>query len=92
MVNWAPSIVDQYNNPEMVNKPDGFEQSNFKGTVDKVKYFVDRLPLRDGHKSFFEAMLHGLGNSKLGMYSQYHGYATYTKGYSHPETIRLAYM
>ena len=95
MVNWAPSIVEQYKNPGIVNKPDGFEQSNFMGTVEKVTSFVDRLsqPTPQGdHKYFFEAMLQGLGNSKLGKYSKYHGFATYTKGYSHPETVRLAYM
>ena len=95
MVNWAPSIVEQYKNSEIVNKPDGFEEKNLKGTVEKVKSFVDRLsqPTPNGdHKFFMEAMLQGLGNSKLGMYSRYHEYATYTKGYSHPETVRLAYM
>jgi len=95
MVNWAPSIVEQYKNLEIVNKPDGFEQSNFMGTVKKVTSFVDRLSqptLQEDHKFFFEAMLQGIGNSKLGKYSRYHGFATYTKGYSHPETVRLAYM
>jgi RNA-dependent RNA polymerase len=95
MVNWAPSIVEQYKNSEIVKKPDGFEERNLKGTVEKVKSFEDRLsqPTPNGdHKFFMEAMLQGLGNSKLGRYSRYHEYATYTKGYSHPETVRLAYM
>ncbi len=95
MVNWAPSVVEQYKNPEFVDKPDGFEAKNFKKTVEKVELFVDRLsqptPHRD-HKFFLEAVLHGLGNSKVGTYSKYHEYATYTMGYSHPETVRLAYM
>lgn len=95
MVNWAPSLVEQYKNSEFVNKPDRFEERNFKGTVEKVTSFVDRLSQRTphgDHKFFFEAMLQGLGNSKLGMYSKYHEIATYTKGYSDPETVRLAYM
>ncbi len=93
MVNWAPSIVGPYQNSDIVNKPDGFEERNFKGTVEKVKSFVDRLSQPTGdHKFFLEAMLQGLGDSKIGMYSKYHGIATYTKGYSDPETVRLAYM
>lgn len=93
MVNWAPSIVEQYRNSKIVDKPDGFEERNFKGTVEKVKSFVDRLSEPTGdHRFFLEAMLHGLGNSKVGKYSRYHEYATYTKGYSDPETVRLAYM
>ena len=95
MVNWAPSIVEQYKNSEIVIKPDGFEERNLKGTVETVKSFVDRLSqptLHGDHKFFFEAMLQGLGNSKLGMYSRFHEIATYMKGYSDPETVRLAYM
>lgn len=97
MVNWAPSIVEQYTNTEFIDKPDDFEKRNFEGTVERVKSFVDRLRLsqttsHDDHKFFLEAMLQGLGNSKVGMYSKYHDFATYTKGYSDPETIRLAYM
>ncbi|KAH9043657.1 RNA dependent RNA polymerase-domain-containing protein [Lactarius pseudohatsudake] len=95
MVNWAPSIVGKYTNPEFIDKPDDFEKKNFEGTVERVKSFVDRLsqPTSHGdHKFFLEAMLQGLGNSKVGKYSKYHDIATYTKGYSDPETIRLAYM
>ncbi|KAH9176853.1 RNA dependent RNA polymerase-domain-containing protein [Lactarius sanguifluus] len=97
MVNWAPSIVEKYTNPEFIDKPDDFEKKNFEGTVERVKSFVDRLGLsqttsQGDHKFFLEAMLQGLGNSKVGMYSKYHDIATYTKGYSDPETIRLAYM
>jgi RNA-dependent RNA polymerase len=94
MVNWAPSLVEQYKTPGFVDKPDDFER-NFKGTVEKVTSFIDRLsqPTPHGdHNFFFEAMLQGLGNSQLGMYSRYHEIATYMKGYSDPETVRLAYM
>ncbi|KAF8273854.1 RNA dependent RNA polymerase-domain-containing protein [Lactarius quietus] len=95
MINWAPSIVGQYNNPDLVDKPDGFEERNFKATVEKVTSFVDRLSqptLHGDHKFFFKAMVQGLGNSKLGKYSKYHEFSTYKNGYSDPETVRLAYM
>ncbi|KAI9445364.1 RNA dependent RNA polymerase-domain-containing protein [Lactarius indigo] len=85
MVNWAPSIVEQYTNPEFIDKPDDFEKRNFEGTVERVKSFVDRLsqPTSHGdHKFFLEAMLKGLGNSKVGMYSKYHDIATYTMGFT----------
>jgi len=95
MVNWAPSVVETFNQPNVVDKPDGLENENFEAHIEQVGSF-----LKDHHDStpgkvqelFLTALLRSLDNGYFGQYSNYHGEAAYTKGYSHPETIRLAYM
>lgn len=95
LVNWEPSIVEQFRPPKVVDKPDEFEIKNFEKDVESVTSFHDRLvhsSQEEAHKSFLQAVLRSLDDGHVGMYSRYHSYAAYTLGYSHDETIRLAYM
>ncbi|KAI6113975.1 hypothetical protein EV401DRAFT_2102026, partial [Pisolithus croceorrhizus] len=69
--------------------------SNFNRNSCAVSDLVKEYEL---HPSVAEAriqsfLLGGLQlNTQVGMYSNFHDVATYTLGYSHTETIRLAYM
>src|SRR5712672_216853 len=95
MVNWAPSVVEKFKQPNVVDKPNGFEKDNFQAHVELVKEFLHRhehLPPDQMQASFLKAVLRGLGDDYVGKYSCFHSYAAYKKGYSDPETIRLAYM
>ncbi|KAI0271441.1 RNA dependent RNA polymerase-domain-containing protein [Gloeopeniophorella convolvens] len=95
MVNWETSIVNGFKQPRTIDKPDDLEDKNFEKMVEDVKSFHNRLSTstsREVHQSFLRVLLRGLGNGKIGRYSKFHDYATYVMGYSHVETIRLAYM
>ena len=95
MVNWTPSVVEQFNQPNVVDKPDDLEGNNFEKHIEHVSSFYTRNQNSTPdkiQKSFLTASLRSLEDDHVGQYSTYHWYAAYTKGYSHPETIRLAYM
>jgi RNA-dependent RNA polymerase len=95
MVNWTPSVVEKFNQPKVVDKPDGLERKNFEDHIELVSSFHTHHRNSTPEKvqsTFLTALLRSLDNEHVGQYSNYHGYAAYTKGYSHPETIRLAYM
>ena len=95
MVNWTSSVVERFKQPNVVDKPDGLEGKNFEGHIEHVSSFYADHQNSTPEKvqsSFLTALLRSLDNEHVGQYSVYHDYATYTKGYSHPETIRLAYM
>ena len=95
MVNWTPSVVEKFNQPKVVDKPDSLESENFEEHIEHVSSFYAHHQNSTPEKiqsSFLGALLRSLENEHVGQYSSYHGFAAYTKGYSHPETIRLAYM
>ncbi|KAI9513086.1 RNA dependent RNA polymerase-domain-containing protein [Russula earlei] len=95
MVNWSPSVLEAFKQPNLVDKPDGFEKTYFEDNVELVNTFSQRVREErpaDIQKSFLSAVLRGLENDYVGRYSSFHSNAVYTKGYSDPATIRLAYM
>lgn len=95
MVNWAPSLVEKFKPPKVVDKPDDLEKNNFKEHVERVTSFCQRHEHStpdEVQKSFLSAVLNGLGNDYIGTYWNYFAYAAYTMGHSHAETIRLAHM
>jgi RNA-dependent RNA polymerase len=95
MVNWAASVVENFKQPSVVDKPDGLERKYFEDHVEHVKSFLVRhqhSKFAEGQGSFLTALLRSLGDEYVGRYSRFHSIATYSKGYSDPETIRLAYM
>ena len=61
-----------------------------------VSKFLARVAPKDDTMKIYELQAYLLGavrdTSVVGKYSNFHGTATYTLGYTHPETIRLAYM
>jgi hypothetical protein len=95
MVNWDPSIVEKFKKPKVVDKPRGLEEKYFEEHVERVTSFHHRHAYSGPDKaqeSLLSAMLRSLENANVGTYNRYHAYAAYAKGYSDPETIRLAYM
>jgi len=95
MVNWTPSVVEKFNQPIVVDKPNGLESKNFEGHIELVSSFYahhQNSTPDNIQRSFLSALLRSLDNEHVGQYSNCHWHAAYTKGYSHPETIRLAYM
>jgi RNA-dependent RNA polymerase len=95
MVNWTPSVVEQFNQPNVVDKPDGLESNNFESHIELVSSFYTHYQNStpdEVQKYFLTASLRSLDDGHVGQYSNCHWHAAYTKGYSHPETIRLAYM
>ena len=95
LVNWEPSIVEQFRPPKVIDKPGDFDIINFEKDVESVTTFHDRLARatpEEVHKSFLQAVLRSLDDGHVGKYSRFHSYAAYTMGYSHDETIRLAHM
>lgn len=70
-------------------------RDNFQPEIEKVTAFCDRVCNMDDASHAYELskkLLSGLSDSKVGMYSRFHENVVYSKGYSHPEAIRLAYM
>jgi RNA-dependent RNA polymerase len=95
IVNWEPSIVEQFRAPRVVDQPDDFEEQYFEKHVESVLSFHSRIARstpEEAHKSFLRAILRSLEDDNIAKYSTYHKCAAYSKGYSHPETIRLAHM
>jgi hypothetical protein len=95
IINWEPSIVEQFVPPQVVDKPGRLEEQCFEEHVESVTSFHNHLARStpdEAHKLVLRAVLRSLEDGKVGMYSKFHTNAVYTKGYSHPDTIRLAYM
>lgn len=95
MVNWTPSVVEKFNQPNVIDKPDGLESENFEKRIEHVSSFYAHhrnSPPDKVQSAFLNALLRSLDDEHVGQYSNSHDGATYTKGYSHPDTIRLAYM
>jgi hypothetical protein len=53
---------------------------------------ISELPPNEAQGKFERILLHGLMDTKVGLYSTFHDNAAYHHGYGHPSTIRLAYM
>ncbi|KLO20599.1 hypothetical protein SCHPADRAFT_816328 [Schizopora paradoxa] len=88
------SIVDTFKNAKTVREPNDL-RDNFQPEIEKVSAFCDRISNMDDATQAYELgkkLLAGLSDSKVGMYSRFHENVVYSRGYSDPEAIRLAYM
>ena len=89
------NIVDAFQEPELVLEPPEFRQKNFYPQIEKVKDFQDRiaeLPPTVQQHELGKMLLLGLSDNKVGLYSNFHDNAVYSRGYDDPVTIRLAFM
>lgn len=93
---WQPAIVSAFKNaPLQYSSPPKDLLDNFKKETSRVSEIVvkhgsDPASMESQIQSF---LLGGLQDQSLvGKYSNFHDIATYTLGYGHPETTRLAYM
>ncbi|EDR15354.1 uncharacterized protein LACBIDRAFT_301565 [Laccaria bicolor S238N-H82] len=88
-------IVDSFKNQPLTVIPSGLMESDFEREVESVPDFCCRaLSLEEAasHKAFQEVLLLNLNVSQVGLYSTFHENAIWKYGYSHPETVRLAYI
>ncbi|KAJ7638893.1 RNA dependent RNA polymerase-domain-containing protein, partial [Roridomyces roridus] len=94
---WQPELVDPFRNApvsfseEPVELEDSFSKKN-----ETVKAFLHRTKLETPAEQLREMQKYLLSALQdvaiVGKYSNWHVNATHELGYSHPETIRLAYM
>jgi RNA-dependent RNA polymerase len=97
-------VVDAFKEPPLHYSwpPPDIKEKYFERDKEDVVTFLARvarvapLPVDDDVKKVHKLQEYLLGavrdTSVVGKYSNFHGTATYTLGYTHPETIRLAYM
>ena len=94
---WQPEIVSCFQPPDLSYsvEPESVAKC-FSAKNEKVDDFFDRVERLEFHQTIQELQWFLLGaireNSVVGRYSEFHELATYKLGYTHPETIRLAYM
>jgi RNA-dependent RNA polymerase len=101
LVIFQPEVVDAFKEPPLdysSESPD-IKEKYFERDKEDVVTLLTRvapLPVDDDVKKIYKLQEYLLGaardTSVVGRYSNFHGTATYTLGYTHPETIRLAYM
>lgn len=96
---WDPSIVNDFKSPDpskFAVEPPAVKQCLLKNS-ETVREYLDRLPA-DASDDFkmYSLQTYLLGalqdKSLVGQYSTWWENSTYYNGYSHPETIFLAYM
>lgn len=88
-------IVDSFKNQPLTAMPSGLMDSDFEREVESVPDFCSRalnLAEKASQGAFQEVLLLNLNVSQVGLYSTFHENAIWKHGYSHPETVRLAYM
>ncbi|KAJ8086723.1 hypothetical protein PM082_005546 [Marasmius tenuissimus] len=97
---YDPVLVDSFDNADIkfADPRDDIEKDYFLKHTEKLSELLEKAqptaeqPLARTH-ALQGYLLGGLKDlSLVGQYSNMHDYATYTLGYSHPETIRLAHM
>ena len=96
---WQPEIVEFFRNadPSFADPPKGIQDKFVKNT-ETVDEFLRRVPSNSANTKTHtrEIQKYTLGALKdwsiVGKYSKMHDYAVYMLGYSHEESIRLAYM
>ncbi|KAK0468272.1 RNA dependent RNA polymerase-domain-containing protein [Desarmillaria tabescens] len=98
---FQPELVMPFVNPpfSLSLPPSNLEKDNFETTTNEtVAAFLDRIPRELVSAATYihevqEFLLRGLTDiSVVGAYSNMHDFSAYTRGYSHPETLRLAHM
>lgn len=98
LVIFQPEVVEAFKEPPLHYsiQPAGFVDEYFKRDEEDVATFLAQVASWDDAAKTFKLQEYLLGavrdTSVVGKYSNFHVAATYTLGYTHPETIRLAYM
>ncbi|KAJ6539428.1 RNA dependent RNA polymerase-domain-containing protein [Mycena capillaripes] len=97
LVIWQPELVDPFNNAPLHFSEEPPEvASSFSPKNETVEEFFERTRSQTAAQQLREMQHYLLSAIRdlavVGKYSNWHINATYTLGYTHPETIRLAYM
>jgi hypothetical protein len=94
MVLWEPEIVNSFINHDFIPMP-AEALSRFERQVEKLHTFYGRVALqspRVQQTELLKALLGGMGDRKVGIYSELHEVQAYYLGYNHPEVVTLAYL
>ena len=99
LVIFQPEVVEAFKEPPLhySDAPTkSFIDDYFERDKEDVATFLTQVASGDDAAKIQKLQEYLLGavrdTSVVGKYSNFHGAATYTLGYSHPETIRLAKM
>ena len=99
LVIFQPEIVETFNEAPLrfSEEPPGIRNYFQRENVEVVEFLNKVAHLDDAAKIYrLQEYLLGAGAARdttvVGRYSSFHDVATYTLGYRHEETIRLAYM
>lgn len=97
LVIFQPELVEAFNeSPLHYSEPPPNIKSYFKRENEEVTTFLARVAPLDDASKIYKLQEYLLGairdTSVVGKYSNFHEHAIYTLGYTHQETIRLAYM
>lgn len=96
MLTWKLEIVSAFKQPDLTPEPQNFLSENFDKQIEYVDAFSDKISSmgeseaeREMHNVFVESLVY---ESKTGIYSNLHNASLYERGYTHAETVRLAFM
>lgn len=99
LVIFQPEVVEAFKKPPLhysKTPSNSFIVKYFKRDKEDVDSFSAQVASWDEAAKIYKLQEYLLGavrdTSVVGKYSNFHGAATYTLGYKHPETIRLAHM
>ena len=97
LVIFQPEVVEAFKEPPLhYSEPPPDIKSYFKRENEEVVTFLAKVAPLDDAGKIYKLQEYLLGairdTSVVGKYSIFHETATYTLGYTHRETIRLAYM
>ena len=99
LVIFQPEVVEAFKEPPLhfsEPPPNSFIDKHFERDKEDVATFLAQVASWDDASKIYKLQEYLLGAvrdaSVVGKYSNFHGAATYTLGYTHPETIRLANM
>lgn len=92
-----PAIVNPFRGPKGITPEPSELPSYFEpqDSIPKVSQVINEMKANPNNASDIlqRRLLVGLSHSdKKGMYSAFHEYCIYYRGYTHPDTIRMAYM
>lgn len=96
ITNQPELVIPFINAPLHFSEPPPDMQKYFERENEAVPAFLERTSVLSDDAKINERQQYLLGSirdmSVVGKYSNFHEAAIYTLGYTHPETIRLAYM
>ncbi|KAJ6485142.1 RNA dependent RNA polymerase-domain-containing protein [Mycena vitilis] len=97
LVIWQPELVDPFNNADLKYSEEPPEVADcFSPKNETVAEFLERTRSETDAQRLREMQSYLLSDVRqmavVGKFSNWHLNATYSLGYTHPETIRLAYM
>jgi RNA-dependent RNA polymerase len=90
-VMWSKLLTTHFRNASFIQPPDDFKE-NFETQVTLVRDFLDTFDEDHIQMEFQKALLNGLVDTKIGIYSIWHDISVYERGLDDEETLFLGHM